>query len=127
MALSLENLSDSLPSTKDFSGASKIQIQTELARTSDHATITEIVFDNCTELDLEILYSINQKFPNLNSLSLQNCRNIEPHGLSTLLGQGFSSLSRVNLSGCAQCNGQNLAMVVVHRKINQLSSLRLIS
>jgi hypothetical protein len=125
MSMSLDGLSSSLPSTVDLSGALKDQIREKLLAV-DATSITELILDGCMDIDLETL-SFLDRFPNLNGLSLQNCRQIDSAGLTTLLGNRFSSLTRVNLSGCDQLNGLNLAMIVVHRKGSGLPSLRLIS
>ena len=126
MSLSLGEISKSLPSTIDLSGASKDNIRSALT-TLDAANITEIIFDGCAELDLELLSEIEHSFPNLSCLSLQNCSQIDSAGLSQMLGFGFGSLSKVNLSGCCQFSPLNLAMIVVHRNGNGLPPLRLIS
>ncbi len=124
-SISLNGLSSSLPSTVDLSGALKNEIHEKLLA-ADAESITELILDGCLDIDLETLTFLD-RFPNLNGLSLQNCKQINPVGLTSLLGNGFSSLSRLNLSGCDQLSGLNLAMIVVHRKSSGLPSLRLIS
>jgi hypothetical protein len=125
MDISLDGLSSTLPSAVDLSGALKDQIREKLLSV-DASSITELILDGCLNIDTETL-SFLDGFPNLNSLSLQNCKFVDPAGLTNLLGNRFSSLSRVNLSGCDQISGLNLAMIVVHRKGSGLPSLRLIS
>ena len=126
MSFALDAIAGSLPTTIDLSGASRTKIQSELSKL-DSASITELIFDGCAELDLELLDSVDHSFPNLLALSLQNCKQIDSAGLSRMLGLRFCNLSKVNLSGCGQFTGLNLAMIVVQRNGNGLPPLRLIS